>query len=257
MTLRIIMFSIILQIKQSMARPMYRFCLIVQPIAYLIIMYSLFRISGQEDFMSFVVLGTGFITLWSTIAFSTAGDLDRERRMGTLKVLFTTTTDYRIVVISKALGNTLLGLIPLTLLIIFAMVSGQSNVAEPGWFILSLLLSIVSFLTMSLVFSAIFTLSRETRVFMNCLEYPVYILCGIVFPVSYLPKWLQMVSLVMSPTWGIELLRDSVKGSGNYSEYIQKVCILPTLSVIYFILAVVLLKIIERRVRITASLEVG
>lgn len=255
--LRTILFSIKLQIRQSFARPMYRFCLIIQPIAYLIIMYSLFRISGKEDFMSFVVLGTGLITLWSTIAFSTAGDLDRERMMGTLKALLATTTDYRIVVISKAIGNTLLGLVPLTVLIVFAVVSGQCNIAEPGWFVLSMFMSIVSFLAMSLVFSSIFTLSRETRVFMNCLEYPIYILCGIIFPVSYLPKWLQVISKLLSPTLAIELLRNSIKGTTSVSEYTNDVCVLLALSLLYFVLSIVLLKLVEKRVRVTASLEVG
>ena len=240
-----------------MARKLYRFCLIVEPFVYLIIMISMFKISGQEDFMSFVVLGTGIITLWSTIAFSTTSDLERERRVGTLKGLFASPTDFRVVVFSKAIGNTVLGLIPMVILVIFALISGQGKVAEPGWFVISLLECIIAFLMISLVFSSIFTLSRETRIFMNCLEYPIYILCGVVFPVSVLPEWMQKLSYVLAPTWAVQLLRDSVNGITNRESFITKFLILFGISLLYFLLACFLFKVVERRVRVTASLEVG
>lgn len=257
--LRIIKSSILLQMKQSLAREMYRFCLIVQPIVYIIIMYALYSVSSGVNFMSFVVLGTGMITLWSTIAFSSAGDLDRERRMGTLKNIFAAPTDYRLVVFSKALGNTILGILPMLVLMVFTFLFRQDMyfITHSIWFFIVLVETLLSFLAMSLIFSALFTLSRQTRLFMNCMEYPIYILCGIVFPVSYLPKPIRILSYLLAPTWSVDLLKSTIEGITDWPVFYGKIGILIGLSVFYLFLSYWLFGYVMRRVRVTASMEVS
>lgn len=256
--INIICTSITLQIKQSWARGMYRFCLITQPIIYVIMMYAMYNISNNQNFMQFVVLGTGLITLWSTIAFSSASDLDRERKMGTLKSVFCAPTDYRIVVFSKVLGNTLLGTIPMLciMLLTYVLRNDLFVIVHLGWFLVSFVEMLLSFMAISLIFSALFTLSRETRVFMNCLEYPIFILCGITFPISNLPMWLKWISYTLSPTWAVELLRLSISGIYNYQQFYIIMIILLILTALYFILAYWMLGIVTKKVRVLATLEV-
>lgn len=256
--LKIIWTSMTLQMKQSWARGMYRFCLAVQPIIYVIMMYAMYSISENQNFMQFVVLGTGLITLWSTIAFSSASDLDRERKMGTLKNIFCTPTDYRIVVFSKVLGNTLLGIIPMLCLMLFTYILRPDLfvIAHIGWFILTFFEMILSFMAISLIFSALFTISRETRIFMNCLEYPIFILCGITFPISYLPGGIRWLSYSLSPTWAVEMLRLSISGITDFQEFYRMMLILLVLTIAYFIVAYWMLGVVIKKVRVLATLEV-
>jgi ABC-2 type transport system permease protein len=39
-------------------------------------------------------------------------------------------------------------------------------------------------------------------------------ICGLLIPVAVLPGWLQPVSWVFAPTWGMDALRDSTLGTG-------------------------------------------
>ena len=84
----VILSTMILQMKQSYARNMFRFCLIANPILNTILLYEMFRNSGQENFASYVVLGSGLMAIWGCICFSSAGDINRERGIGTLRVIF-------------------------------------------------------------------------------------------------------------------------------------------------------------------------
>lgn len=255
---RIILMSLILQMKQSLARPTYRFTLIIQPILYTILMVALFSVSNSLNFMTFVVLGTGILTLWSSIAFSSAGDLDRERYMGTLKHIFCAPVNFRFVIYSKVLGNTILGLFPFVIMFLGVAIfkSEYFYIAHPIWFLVGFALSVASFMAISLVFSALFALSRSARILMNCLEYPVFILCGIAFPITVLPEPLRLISFCLSPTWAVSILRSSIEGIDNKNIFLYEVLILSALILIYFVIAHILFHIFDRLVRKNATLEV-
>ncbi len=256
---KIIWTSILLQIKQSWARPMYRFCIVIQPCLYIIMTYMMFKVSAIKNFMSFVVLGTGMLTLWSSIAFSSAGDIDRERRMGTLKNIMSTPTDYRIIIFSKTLGNTLLGSLPMVIIFVITAIFFKDlfYLANPILFIISFFEMIVSFMAISLIFAALFTLSRKTRIFMNCMEFPIYILCGFLIPIENLPQWIRWLSWALSPTWAVKIIIMTIEGVNNIKEYIVISIILLILTIVYFISAYIILGLVEKRVRITATMEIS
>ena len=99
-----------LQMKNSFIRPMYRFCLIAAPIVQTILLYEMYKNSGQDNFTTYVMLGGGLMGLWSCICFSSAGDINRERYMGTLSLIFVTPANFSTIIFGKVLGNTVLSL---------------------------------------------------------------------------------------------------------------------------------------------------
>ncbi|WP_163193736.1 ABC transporter permease [Clostridium thermarum] len=256
--LRAIIVTLKLQIKQSMIRPMYKYCIIIQPIMYSIITYMMFKKSGQDNYMAFVILGTGILSLWSSICFSSAGDIERERFMGTLPVIYCTTFDFKIIMLAKILGNTILGLVPFV--ISFAIVKiffhGKVHIEDPLAFVIAMSITIISFVGIALILSGFFTLSRSSRVLMNCIEYPIFILCGILFPIDILPKWTIPISYVLSPTYAMKVLRMSVEGIKSIETFNSYLGVLIILTFGYFFLAYFLFNVVDRRIRINATLEV-
>ena len=110
MTRSVLLSTMVLQMKQSYARNMFRFCLIANPILNTVLLYEMFRSSGQENFVSYVVLGAGLMSVWGCICFSSAGDIDRERYIGTLRVIFAAPAGFPAIILGKILGNTVLSL---------------------------------------------------------------------------------------------------------------------------------------------------
>ena len=110
MTSSVLLSSMGLQCKQSFVRPMFRFCLLANPILNTVLLYEMYRGAGEENFFAYVALGAGLMAVWSAICFSSAGDINRERYSGTLALLFAAPAGFPAIVLGKILGNTFLSL---------------------------------------------------------------------------------------------------------------------------------------------------
>lgn len=247
------------QMKQSFARPMFRFCLIANPILNTILLYEMYRGSGEENFMAYVVLGAGLMGLWSCICFSSAGDINRERHRGTLALIFAAPASFPSIILGKIVGNTLLSLLTLGISLATAVVLFRIplKLASPLYFLIALLSAVLAFVIISSVVACLLTLSRKTELYMNCIEIPIILLCGFVFPVTVLPSAVRAVSCALSPTYAVELLRMSVWGVDDPTLFWQKLGVLLELTALYAILSALLYRRIDRRVRIAATLEVA
>ncbi len=259
MKMKAILSTMNLQIKLSYARPMFRYCLLVSPIINTILLYEMFSNTGKADFASYVILGSGLMGLWSSICFSSAGDINRDRMNGTLSHIFTTPTDFGLIILGKVLGNTLISLVSIVISIIVAKVLFNLTlmVSRPLILVISLLALIICFITISILIAYLLTISRKTQLYMNCIEIPIMLLCGFVFPIDVLPRWILPLSSLLSPTWAIKLLRMSVAETLNYQLYFRTLLILFIINTVYIFIAHLFGKIIERNVRINATLEVS
>lgn len=256
---RVIISTIILQMKQSFARPMFRFSLFANPILNTILLFEMYRNSGESNFTAYVVLGSGLMAIWSCICFSSAGDINRERFSGTLVLIFAAPAGFPGIVMGKIIGNTLLSLVSLGISMTMALVFYQVPlcIASPVYFGIALLATVLAFVAISSIIACLLTLSRKTTLYMNCLEIPVILLCGFVYPIEVLPNWMHFFSYLLSPSWAVELLRMGVWGCDNSSLFWLKLSALLVLSAIYVIVSIELFRCIDQEVRVRASLEVS
>ncbi len=258
MTSSVLLSSMGLQCKQSFVRPMFRFCLLANPILNTVLLYEMYRGAGEENFFAYVALGAGLMAVWSAICFSSAGDINRERYSGTLALLFAAPAGFPAIVLGKILGNTCLSLASIGISVATAalLFGVPVAVASPGYFLLALICALGAFAAFSLVIACLLTLSRRTELYMNCIEIPLILLCGFVYPVSALPTWLRPVSYALSPTWAVELLRMGVWGVADPAAFGRKLAVLLALTALSALLALALFRAIDRQVRILATLEV-
>ena len=251
--------SMRLQMKQSFVRPMFRFCLLANPILNTILLYEMYRSAGEESFMAYVVLGAGLMGLWSCICFSSAGDINRERHSGTLALIFAAPASFPFIVLGKILGNTLLSLLTLAISLASAALLFRVplRLGSPFLFLAALLGAVLAFVVISSVIACLLTLSRKTELYMNCIEIPLILLCGFVFPVSVLPPAVRALSCALSPTYAVELLRMAVWGVEDAGLFWRKFGLLLGVTALYAALSALLYRRIDRRVRIAATLEVA
>lgn len=77
---------------------------------------------------------------------------------------------------------------------------------SPLLFLVALFGAITSFVVISSVMTCLLTLSRKTELYMNCIEIPIILLCGFVFPVNILPNAVQKLSYLLSPTYAVSFI---------------------------------------------------
>ncbi len=244
--------------KQSFSRSMFRFCIIAYPILFSWTLYLIYKGQDTSEFISYVMLGTAVTSMWGSISFSSAGDIDRERFMGALQVIFSSPAKFSIIMFGKVIGNTILGFCSMVLSFAFVMVFFKVKliVANPFYFALSIALGIVSFAFIAMMLSGLLAISRNTRVLMNCLDYPIFIFCGTVFPIDVLPIWTRPISYILSPTYVLKLARMSIVGISDYYNFYTHLISLIALTLVYLLLFIWLYRVIDIKAREEATLEV-
>lgn len=255
----VILTTMLLQMKNSFARSMFRFCLIANPIANTILVYYMFKNSGEENFVTYVVMGAGLMGLWGCICFSSAGDINRERWSGTLAIIYSAPVDFRLIIWGKVLGNTVLAISTLFISFLTSKIlfGASFEVTNVLYLMVGVVAAVFSFMTISVVIAYVLTLSRKTSLYMNCLEIPVTLLCGFVFPVEMLPAWVQTISYCLTPTWAVKLIRLSLQREMNQVHFIRSFIVLVGINIVYLVGISLLYRVIDKHVRIRATLEVS
>lgn len=255
--LRVISACIRQQFLTSIGRNTFKFCVLVQPIIYGFILGMMYQNKSSHDFMVYVLFGSGIVSFWSSICFSSASDIQRERWMGTLETIFVAPSGFKNILLGKVIGNTFWGLISMVISSLFVIIVFKKPllIASPALLIVGFIMMTLSFIAIALSMAGLFTLSRNSRVLMNCLEHPVYLLCGIVFPLEIIPMYIRPISYLLSPTWAVKVLRAAVVGGQN-SQALYYLLGLTFLTIIYFIISYILFEKIDYKARVEASLGV-
>jgi ABC-2 type transport system permease protein len=217
----------------------------------------MFRNSGQENFGTYVILGAGLMGLWGCICFSSAGDINRERWSGTLSMIFAAPAGFQLIIFGKILGNTLLSLLTLLLSYITAKVLYGVSISldYPLYTAFALFCAVVCFIVFSTLIAYLLTLSRKTTLYMNLIEIPIILVCGFVFPVGFLPSWIQPLSHALPPTWAVRLLRLSIDWTSG-GEFWATFGMFALVTALYGIASALLYRVIDKQIRKTATLEV-
>lgn len=237
---------------------MFKFCIIIYPILASITFYFIYAGKSDETFIAYVFLGTAITSMWSSISFSSAGDIDRERFMGALEVIFTAPTKFVVIMLGKVIGNTILGVLSMLIsfLVVIVLYQVPFIIKHPLLFTITMLLGVLSFIFIAMLLSGLLTISRNTRVLMNCIDYPVFILCGTMFPMEVLPSWIRPLSYILSPTYVLKLARMSISGVENYTLLWYYLMGLLATTFLYLIGYLKFYKIIDIKARTKATLEV-
>ena len=93
-------------------------------------------------------------------------------------------------------------------------------------------------------------LLRNANSLSNLLEYPVWLVTGLLISLSLLPGWTRPISWVLAPTWGIRGLRAAALGGDPVVPFLMCVA----LGLIYLAIGHYTLGYFEVRARKSATL---
>ena len=185
---------------------------------------TMYVLRHRADFdPMYVIVGTALSGIWSTLLFAGSGAIGHERWMGTLELLAASPAPFFVVIGGKLAGTTIFSLLSLLLSYgIGALLFGYPIViAEPAWFILSLVFAVVALWATGMFFAPLAILWRAVGRFLLGLEYPIFALSGFLFPVLLLPGWTFPISSVLPPYWAAVAMHGAASGDLEVADLLR------------------------------------
>jgi len=174
--------------------------------------------AGSGSKIVAVAVGGSMIGIWSATSTSGANTMQRERREGTLELLAAAPVHFAATMIPITLAMSTVGLYSMAATVIWArLLFGVSlPVAQPAAFGLAVAVTVLSVGMFGFLLSVTVVRFRSAWALGNMLEFPVWLVCGFLIPLSLLPGWVRPVSWVLAPTWGVRAVREAALGGSPW-----------------------------------------
>ena len=124
------------------------------------------------------------------------------------------------------------------------------GVVHPAAAAVSIPACVVAIGSLGLIVASTFVLYRAAFFLGVAMQYPVWIACGLLVPLSILPGWLGPFSWVLGPTWGFQAISRAVLGGDPW----RPIGFCLALTAAYGLVTVVLLRGFEHLARSRATL---
>lgn len=232
------------------------FTVIVQPM--IIALMSLWMLRDEADRAAiFVVVGSGMTGLWSSLLFISGNSITVERWTGTLETLVGLPTPMQVIIFGKNLANVAQSMLSMVLsYALAALLFGYTlHINQPILFFISMLMTALAFVSFGLIIAPLFLLTPAVQSFQNALEFPIYVLCGFLFPIALLPGWTTPLSYLLTPYWAARALHGASSGDLGAGEIALCWLIMTLMTAFYLGIARQLFEVILFRARTQGTLD--
>lgn len=250
---RLVWAGFVFNAKQLSANLFFVMTSVIQPVIFASIAFFLFQAGAREGTLLYVALGAGLMGVWSTVLFASGGVLQWQRWQGTLELCVASPPPFVQVLAPMTLANSAVGLYSVAATLVWGRLffGVPLTIEHPLLFPLALLATVLSLGMLGLVMAASFIRYRHANALSNLLEYPVWLVSGLLIPLSTLPAFAEPISWLLAPTWGVRAVREAAIGGNAWPE----IAISFALAAIYLVIGTLLLRWFEDLARREATLS--
>ncbi len=211
--------------------------------------------TGISDFIGFIVIGT---TIWmwqNTVLWNVGFALRNEQWRGTLESNWMSPT-WRF---SFLVGNSVIDLLTSVTLVTvtaleYGLIFGVRFHGNLFLSVLMLLAAVPSVYGLGFAFASLVITAKEANTFVFLARGLVMIFCGITYPLSTLPGWMQTVSKWMPQTYMIQGLRNASLAGAGFRELLPDYVALLAFGVLWLAIGYITFNWMERRARQTGAI---
>ncbi|GAA3117114.1 hypothetical protein GCM10010521_01040 [Streptomyces rameus] len=204
----------------------------------------------RTDLTSFSVVAPTLMGQWA-LALGIAGEIiTDERGQGTLEAVIATPCRLSVVVVGRICAVSLLGITAMAEAWLVAGLGFGRWIAVPHPVVLAvaLLANAAAMAGTASILSSLFVLMPSARIVQNTLNYPLYLLSGVLVPLSTLPAWLRPLGRLVFLSWSADLFRAALDGAA-VSRPVARISVVALLGLSGYLVGALLLARVLRRVR--------
>ncbi|MDN4613017.1 ABC transporter permease [Leifsonia sp. F6_8S_P_1B] len=238
-----------LQLRLLSRSPFFLGMAVTTPIAYCTV--AVLMSGGQATARA--VIGAGLMGAWSTTLFGAAEALFMQRFSGTLELLIGAPRSLVAPVLGFAGATVSLGLYSSAASWLWAtcVLGVSSEGVDWPSLLAGLALSFVSLTAIGFLLAGVYVVTRKGIEITNVMEYPIWVVCGVLVPAAALWGPLQLVGRLLPLGWSMEVVDAATHGG----DALQAAGPAVLLSAGYLAAGVVLLKRIDLLARTRGTLR--
>ncbi len=228
---------------------------VISPVVFASIAFLMFRAGARPGSLLFVAIGAGMMGIWSSTLFGAGGAISFQRWQGTLEYTVASPPAFIWVILPMTIATATIGLYSLTSTLLWGWLFFDLpfEIAHPWWFAVALPVSVLALGLLGLVLAATFVLYRHANALGNLLEYPIWLVTGLLTGLALLPGWSRPISWALAPTWGVKALREAAIGGNPAFAILMSV----QLGLVYLVIGHFCLQYFERLAREKATLTLA
>jgi ABC-2 type transport system permease protein len=241
------------QLKQMTKAGLFVFTSIIEPLIFATLAHYLFKAGHRPGTLLYAALSAGLMGIWTSTLFGAGGAINFQRWQGVLEPLIASPPPYALILFPQTLAAASIGLYSLATTLLWGrLVFGiPLHFVHLAAFVVAVFVTIVSLGVLGLVMGASFILYREANALSNMLEFPIWIVTGVIVPLSLLPGWIHPLSWILAPTWGYRGIHNAALGGNPWPG----IGVAVALAVVYFAIGQAVVVAFERRARERATLS--
>jgi ABC-2 type transport system permease protein len=228
---------------------------VVVPLVQATVAVYLFRASAEPQKLLQAAVGAGMMGVWSSVLFGAGGAINSQRWQGTLEMLMLAPRRPVLIFLPITLAQGVFGSYALLATLIWGrlLYGIELDFAHPWAFLLAAPVTVLSLGAFGILLASLFVLVRHANAFMNALEYPIWLLSGMLLPLASLPAWTGPLAAALPTTWGARALREATSGGAVWPS----LGLCAAISAICLGLGAVSLGYVERQARAAATLALA
>ncbi|HEX3999402.1 MAG TPA: ABC transporter permease [Pirellulales bacterium] len=192
-----------------------------QPVLFLLAlgfgMGPIFQKAGQGNYIQFLAPGVIAMTILFTAVFSGI-ELIWDRQFGFLKETLVAPVPRLLIMTGRVLGGATTAVIQGLIVVVVCLIAGL-HISDPSGLPLAALfmaLIAVLFTALGTAIASVMTDFQGFQLVMNFLVMPIFFLSGALFPLTNLPKMLNLLATIDPLSYGVDGLRGSLTGAVHF-----------------------------------------
>jgi ABC-2 type transport system permease protein len=211
--------------------------------------------TGANDYIGYIVVGTT-VWMWQNIVLWDVGfGLRKEQMRGTLESNWLSPT-WRFAYLLGQSGPQLITMFTFISITVieFGLLFGVRFNGNPWLALLMMIVSIPAVYGLGFAFASIVITAKEAHTFVFLVRGLVMIFCGITFPVTLLPEWMQFIADWLPQSYMIHGVRAAAFANASLADLMPDIKALLYFGAFWLTLGYILFVSMERRARQTGAI---
>jgi len=174
-------------------------------------------VKNPEVGVSYVVVGNALQSIAAVSVFAVCNITGEEKNQGTLQGIMVSPGNRFSIFVGRAMFQIVNGLATVVIAFFYAAFLFNVDFSHADLIALALVCLVTTFAMtgLGLLLSSVGLYLRTSMIIANIFLFIGLLLCGVNFPISYLPGWIQPVSYLIPMTYGTDAARMAISGSNT------------------------------------------